>query len=107
MHLVIVESPTKAKTISKFLGKDYTVKSSYGHVRDLPKNKMGIDIKKDFKPDYVIPDKAKEKVAELKNISQKSNEIILATDEDREGEAIAWHLVSALDLAKSKPKHIK
>lgn len=107
MHLVIVESPTKAKTISKFLGKDYAIKSSYGHVRDLPKNKMGIDVKNNFKPEYVIPDKAKEKVDELKKISRKSNEIILATDEDREGEAIAWHLMSALDLSKSKSKPIK
>ena len=107
MHLVIVESPTKAKTISKFLGKDYAVKSSYGHVRDLPKSKMGIDIKNNFKPEYIIPDKAKERVDELKKISRKSNEIILATDEDREGEAIAWHLISALELKKLKSKKIK
>ncbi len=107
MHLVIVESPTKAKTISKFLGKDYAVKSSYGHVRDLPKSKMGIDIKNNFKPEYIIPDKAKERVDELKKISRKSNEIILATDEDREGEAIAWHLIQALNLTAAKKGRIK
>lgn len=98
MKLVIVESPTKARTISKFLSKDYTVKSSYGHIRDLPKNEMGVDIEHDFEPRYVIPNKAKTRVSELKKMSGKSEEIILATDEDREGEAIAWHLAEALGL---------
>ncbi len=102
MQLVIVESPTKAKTIGKFLGKDYLVESSYGHVRDLPKSKLGIDVEHDFKPQYVIPKKAAAQVAELKKLSKKADGIILATDEDREGEAIAWHLVTALDLAKQK-----
>src|SRR4030066_2185347 len=101
MKLVIVESPTKARTISKFLSKDYAVKSSYGHVRDLPKKEMGIDIENDFSPRYIIPAKARGKVAELKELSRKSDEIILATDEDREGEAIAWHLVQALSLGIS------
>ena len=72
MNLVIVESPTKARTISKFLGKDYTVKSSYGHIRDLPKSKMGIDIKHDFEPQYLIPKEAKKHVAELQKIAKKS-----------------------------------
>ena len=100
MSLVIVESPTKAKTISKFLGKEYNVESSYGHVRDLPKSKLGVDIEKDFEPHYIIPVKAKKNVNALKKLAAKASEIILATDEDREGEAIAWHLVRALDLDK-------
>lgn len=98
MKLVIVESPTKAKTISKFLGKAFKVKSSYGHIRDLPAKKMGIDIEHDFAPAYEIPLKAQEKVAELKELARTAEQVILATDEDREGEAISWHLVSALDL---------
>src|SRR5687768_11658355 len=102
MQLVIVESPTKARTIGKFLGRDYTVESSYGHVRDLPKSKIGIDVKKDFQPEYVIPKKAAEQVAALKKLAQSADTIILATDEDREGEAIAWHLVEALELGGDK-----
>ncbi|MDQ1284446.1 MAG: topoisomerase [Patescibacteria group bacterium] len=106
MKLVIVESPTKAKTISKFLGKSFTVKSSYGHVRDLPKKEMGIDIENNFEPKYIIPGAARTRVSELKKIAQKAEEVILATDEDREGEAISWHLMSALKLEKSSPKRI-
>jgi DNA topoisomerase-1 len=106
MKLVIVESPTKAKTISKFLGKGYFVKSSFGHVRDLPKKEMGIDIEKNFEPRYIIPTKAKTKVAELKKIAAKADEIILATDEDREGEAISWHLETALNLEEKNIKRI-
>jgi DNA topoisomerase-1 len=106
MKLVIVESPTKAKTISKFLGRGFTVKSSYGHVRDLPKKDMGIDIEHDFEPKYIIPGAARSRVAELKKIAEKADEVILATDEDREGEAISWHLVSALKLEKQSPKRI-
>lgn len=102
MRLVIVESPTKAKTISKFLGKDFSVKSSYGHVRDLPSKELGVDIKKDFEPEYVVSGKAADRVLELRRIAKKSDEVILATDEDREGEAISWHLVEALDLEKKK-----
>jgi len=104
MKLIIVESPTKAKTITKFLGKDFTVKSSFGHVRDLPKSGMGVDIEKDFTPTYEIPDKARVKVAELLKLSKKADEVILASDEDREGEAIAWHLVEALGLDKKNKK---
>jgi DNA topoisomerase I len=106
MKLVIVESPTKAKTITKFLDKTYNIKSSYGHVRDLPKSEMGIEIEKDFAPRYIIPQKARTRVAELKKISEKADEVILATDEDREGEAIAWHLLSALKLEKKKHSRI-
>src|SRR3989344_8786718 len=100
--LIIVESPTKAKTISKFLGSGFLVRSSMGHVRDLPKSTMGIDIKNGFKPKYTIPAKAKPIVAELKEAAKKSDSVILATDEDREGEAIAWHLSEALGLGKNK-----
>jgi len=96
--LIIVESPTKAKTISRFLDGDYIVRASMGHVRDLPKSKISIDVKNDFDPTYIIPEKAKETVAELKKLSKDASSIILATDEDREGEAISWHLVQALGL---------
>jgi DNA topoisomerase-1 len=106
MNLIIVESPTKAKTISKFLSKEYKVESSFGHIRDLPTNKMGIDIENNFEPTYVIPDKAKKTVASLKAAAKKSAEVILASDEDREGEAIAWHLIEALDLDIKTTKRI-
>ena len=96
--LVIVESPTKAKTIQKFLGKDFVIKSSFGHVRDLPKRELGVDVDKNFEAKYVVPTKAKKVVAELKKDSAKADNTILATDEDREGEAIAWHLQEALKL---------
>src|SRR4030042_6611772 len=101
-NLVIVESPTKAKTISRFLGKDFTVESSNGHVRDLPKGNLGIDIENDFKPKYVIPKKSEKQVNLLKKAAKGAEKIILATDEDREGEAIAWHLIEALGLGNSK-----
>ncbi len=98
MKLVIVESPTKAKTITKFLGKDYQIESSFGHVRDLPKSKIGIDIENHFEPHYIVPVKSKKTVTALKKLSAKSDGVILATDEDREGEAIAWHLSQVLGL---------
>ncbi|MBI2593003.1 MAG: type I DNA topoisomerase [Candidatus Colwellbacteria bacterium] len=98
MNLVIVESPTKAKTISQFLGKKFKVESSYGHVRDLPKGQLGVDVDNNFIPKYVIPRKVQKRVTALKKLAAKSDNIILATDEDREGEAIAWHLVKALKL---------
>ena len=110
MDLIIVESPTKAKTISKFVGKDFVVESSYGHIRDLPKSKIGIDVKHDFEPTYIIPKKAEPVVANLQELAKKAARVILATDEDREGEAIAWHLKEALNLngpggnAKKKTK---
>lgn len=98
MQLVIVESPTKAKTISKFLGKEYKVESSFGHIRDLPKSTLGIDVEKNFEPKYIVPVKAKKVVKQLKEDLKESDTVILATDEDREGEAIAWHLAQALGL---------
>ncbi len=97
-QLVIVESPTKAKTIGKFLDSGYTVLSSYGHIRDLPKSKLGIDVEQNFAPQYVIPAKARPVVKQLKEAAKKSTSVILATDEDREGEAIAWHLAEILGL---------
>jgi len=102
MKLVIVESPTKAKTIEKFLGSDFKVLSSYGHIRDLPKGNFGIDIEKDFEPKYVVPTKARKNLNLLKKEVEKADEIILATDPDREGEAISWHLIKALDLKEYK-----
>lgn len=101
--LIIVESPTKAKTISQFLGGEFNIESSYGHVRDLPKSKLGIDTEHDFEPKYIIPRKAQKNVTKLKKMAAKTSTVILATDEDREGEAIAWHLTKALDLDTSKP----
>ena len=98
--LIIVESPTKARTISRFLGKDYVVEASFGHVRDLPKSRLSIDVENEFEPKYTIPIKAKEIIKKLKDLAKNASTIILATDEDREGEAIAWHLVHALDLGK-------
>ena len=92
MNLVIVESPTKAKTIQKFLGQSYRVLSSYGHVRDLPRKELGIDIKNDFKPKYIIVQRTKKIVQGLKKEAKTAESVILATDEDREGESIAWHI---------------
>lgn len=106
MNLVIVESPAKAKTIQKYLGKGFIVKSSYGHVRDLPKSKIGVDVKKNFAPTYIIPDKAKERITELKKYASKADIIYFATDEDREGEAIAWHLYEVLAPKPEKAKRI-
>jgi DNA topoisomerase-1 len=99
-NLVIVESPTKAKTIGGFLGKEYIVESSYGHIRDLPKSKLGVDVEKNFEPQYIIPKKVQKRANNLKKISLRAENIILATDEDREGEAIAWHLTKLLDIDK-------
>ena len=112
MNLIVVESPTKAKTISKFLGSGFLVRSSFGHVRDLPKSTLGVDVEHGFKPKYIVPAKAKPVIAELKEAVKKSDTVILATDEDREGEAIAWHLAQALGLdeiknQKSKIKNIE
>ena len=101
--LIIVESPTKGNTIKKFLGPKYEVLSSYGHIRDLPRGKLGIDLEKNFEPNYIIPTKAKKTANFLKKQAQKAESIILATDEDREGEAIAWHLTKALELDGKKP----
>jgi DNA topoisomerase I len=105
-NLVIVESPAKAKTIEKFLGKDYTVKSSYGHIRDLDKGDHAIDIGKHFKPHYIVPDDKKKVVQELKKLASESDVIWLASDEDREGEAISWHLFEVLGLKEDKTRRI-
>jgi DNA topoisomerase-1 len=104
-NLVIVESPAKAKTIKKFLGNNYLVKSSYGHVRDLAK-KEGIETDKNYKPKYIIPDDKKSVVKELKDEAKNSKTVWLATDEDREGEAIAWHLYQVLELSPEKTRRI-
>lgn len=98
-YLLIVESPAKAKTINQYLGSDYVVKASFGHVRDLPSKELGVDVKNDFAPNYVISPKSKKIISELKKALSDKEKLILATDLDREGEAIAWHLVEAL-----KPK---
>ncbi|MBQ2430352.1 MAG: DNA topoisomerase I, partial [Alistipes sp.] len=105
-NLVIVESPAKAKTIERFLGKDYVVKSSFGHIRDLAKKGLGVKIDEDFMPDYeVLPDK-KKVVEELSRLAEKVTTVWLASDEDREGEAIAWHLAEVLNLPVDKTKRI-
>tara|TARA_R110001592_G_scaffold307299_2_gene580634 strand:- start:140695 stop:143091 length:2397 start_codon:yes stop_codon:yes gene_type:complete len=105
-NLVIVESPAKATTIEKYLGKDFTVKSSYGHVRDLAKSGLSIDIENNFAPTYVVDDDKKSRVAELKKLAKKAEMVWLATDEDREGEAISWHLNEVLGLTPEKTKRI-
>jgi len=105
-NLVIVESPAKAGTIEKFLGEDFLVTSSYGHIRDLKKKDKGIDVKNNFSPHYIIPEEKKAVVKELKKLSDKSDTVWLATDEDREGEAIAWHLKEALELPEEKIRRI-
>ena len=105
-YLLIVESPAKEKTISKILGKDYTVKSSYGHIRDLPSSKLGVDIENNFEPAYKPMAKAKKVLAQLKSLAKESSQVFLATDHDREGEAIAWHLNEILKLPEEKLRRI-
>lgn len=97
-NLVIVESPTKARTIGKILGKNYKVKASVGHVRDLPKSSLGIDIENNYEPKYITIRGKGPVVKELKDEAKKANKIYLATDPDREGEAISWHLAHILDI---------
>jgi DNA topoisomerase-1 len=105
-NLLIVESPAKAKTIEKILGVDFEVKSCYGHIRDLEKGDMGIDVKNNYKPRYIVPEDKEKVVKELKAIAKKSGEVWLATDEDREGEAISWHLCEVLGLDPLTTKRI-
>ena len=105
-NLVIVESPAKAKTIERFLGEAYTVKSSFGHIRDLAKKNLGIDVEGGFAPQYIVPTDKKKIVKELKSLAEKSRMVWLATDEDREGEAIAWHLFEELKLDRDKTRRI-
>src|ERR1044071_4146835 len=101
-NLVIVESPAKAKTINKFLGKDYLVKASMGHVRDLPKSKLGVDEENDFKPQYILLPTKKKTIEDLKKAAEKAEKIYLAADPDREGEAICWHLSEVLKGGKRR-----
>src|SRR5215470_6005157 len=96
--LVVVESAAKAKTIEKILGRNYAVRACLGHVRDLPTSKLGVDVDHDFQPQYVVPKERKDVVKRLKDEARGKSSVLLATDPDREGEAIAWHLVSALGL---------
>ncbi|GAA4273115.1 type I DNA topoisomerase [Aquimarina gracilis] len=105
-NLVIVESPAKAKTIEKFLGKDYTVASSFGHIADLPAKELGVDVDGGFKPKYIVSKDKKDVVKKLKDLSKNAEMVWLASDEDREGEAIAWHLAETLKLDKDKTKRI-
>lgn len=105
-NLVIVESPAKAKTIEKFLGKDFKVESSYGHISDLPSKELGVDVDGDFDPKYQVSSDKKAIVKKLKELAKKAEMVWLASDEDREGEAIAWHLAESLDLDKEKTKRI-
>src|SRR3954447_461776 len=104
-HLVIVESPAKAKTINKYLGDDYVVKASMGHVRDLPSKGMGVDLKT-FEPEYEVIEKKDKLISELKKLAKQSDSVYLATDLDREGEAIAWHLKEALGIPDSKARRV-
>ena len=105
-NLVIVESPAKAKTIEKFLGKDFKVESSFGHIADLPSKELGVDVEGDFKPKYEVSKDKKAVVKKLKDLAKRAETVWLASDEDREGEAIAWHLAESLKLDKSKTKRI-
>ena len=105
-NLVIVESPAKAKTIEKFLGKDYKVESSFGHIADLPSKELGVDVDGDFKPKYLVSKDKRDVVKKLKDLASKAELVWLASDEDREGEAIAWHLAETLKLDKKKTKRI-
>ncbi len=105
-NLLIVESPAKAKTIEGILGKDFEVKSCYGHIRDLEKNDMGIDINNNFLPKYIVPDEKERVVRELRSLAKKADEVWLASDEDREGESISWHLAEVLNLDPLTTKRI-
>lgn len=105
-NLVIVESPAKAKTIEKFLGKEFQVESSFGHIADLPSKELGVDVENDFKPKYTVDKEKKALVKKLKDLAKKAETIWLASDEDREGEAISWHLAEELGLDKNKTKRI-
>ena len=105
-NLVIVESPAKAQTIEKYLGNDFKVVSSYGHISDLPSKEIGVDVENNFKPKYIISNDKKDVVKDLKKKADSADFVWLASDEDREGEAIAWHLSEALKLDKNKTKRI-
>src|SRR5512139_1630965 len=104
--LVIVESPAKAKTVGRYLGKGYTVRASVGHVRDLLKSQLSVDIENNFAPKYRVPNEKKEVVKEIKKLAQKAEEIFLATDPDREGESISWHLLEAAEIDPNRAKRV-
>ena len=104
--LVVVESPAKAKTIEKYLGGDYAVRASYGHIRDLPKSKLGVDPERDFEPEYIVPEDSERHVRDLKTTLKRTGELVLATDYDREGEAIAYHVASILGVEPADAKRI-
>ena len=106
LNLIIVESPSKAKTMKKFLKDGYEIMSSQGHICNLPQKELGIDIENDFKPKYLVDANKKRMVEELRNISKRSDVIYLASDDDREGEAISWHLKNILELDEKKTKRI-
>ncbi len=105
-NLVIVESPAKAKTINRYLGKDYIVRASMGHVRDLPKSSLGVDIENEFKPTYRALASRSKLLSELRKLAKQAEMVYLATDMDREGEAIAWHLAQALKLPKKRTRRV-
>src|SRR3954462_11503608 len=105
-NLLIVESPAKAKTIEKILGSDFEVKSCYGHIRDLEKDDMGIDVNNNYQPRYKVPEEKVKVVKELKQLARKAKEVWLASDEDREGESISWHLAEELGLDPKSTKRI-
>ena len=109
-HLVIVESPAKARTIERYLGPDYRVLASYGHVRDLPENpgkgKFGVDVEHDFAPEYVISEDRRKQVADIERAAKSADTVYLATDLDREGEAIAWHVAEAAHVPDAKTRRV-
>src|SRR5687767_4697879 len=104
--LVVVESPAKAKTIEKYLGPDFTVRASYGHIRDLPKSDLGVDVEKEFRVTYEVPDDSKKHVTQLKKALKQADELVLATDYDREGEAIAFHVATLLGIDPAQAKRV-
>src|SRR2546426_110118 len=104
--LVVVESPAKAKTIEKYLGGDYAVRASFGHIRDLPKSQLGVDVERDFEPEYVVPEDSKRHLGELKASLAGTKDLVLATDYDREGEAIAFHVATLLGVPPQEAKRV-
>src|SRR5574339_1121730 len=104
--LVIVESPAKAKTVGRFLGRGYTVRASVGHVRDLLKSQLSVDVENNFEPKYRVPNEKKEVVKEIKKLAQRAEEVFLATDPDREGESISWHLMEAAEIEPERAKRV-
>src|SRR5438093_5250062 len=104
--LVVVESPTKAKTLDRYLGRGYTVRASYGHIRDLPKNKLGVDVEHQFEPEYIVPEDSERAVTQLRSAFKQAEDLVLATDFDREGEAIAYHVAEVLKVDPARAKRV-